>query len=242
MLIVSLVILQVIIFSALIFILRRVMSTNVVSATRHLEDMNREYLKKEEELNKRFEELKQQSQDIMNNSQEEARKIKADALKDAESVKNQIVEEARKQSDVMIQQADNARLALLGELDQKINERAVFKASDILIESLPESIRLEIHRRWVEDLIARSFQSLDMARLSPGVNEATVVAAFELNPEQRGALTARIRERLGREIQLKEKTDPGIVAGLVVTIGDLFLDGSLRFKIQEAARALRQNK
>jgi F0F1-type ATP synthase delta subunit len=77
---------------------------------------------------------------------------------------------------------------------------------------------------------------LDRLKVPEGVKEVKVVSAFELDHKQRLALTAKMKEKLGFEVKLIEEKDPSIIAGLVVSIGSLFLDGSLRFKIQEAAR------
>ena len=136
----------------------------------------------------------------------------------------------------MIRQADNARLALLAELEEKINERSVIKALQMLSVALPENIRSEIHQRWVDDLISNSFEQLDRLKVPDDVKEAKVVSAFALSQKQKLALAAKIKEKLGYEVTLTEEKDPDIIAGLVVSIGDLFLDGSLRFKIQEIAR------
>jgi F0F1-type ATP synthase delta subunit len=49
-------------------------------------------------------------------------------------------------------------------------------------------------------------------------------------------LINKLQEKLGIQINLKEEADQGLIAGLVVSIGSLSLDGSLKFKIQEEAR------
>lgn len=46
MLMISLIILQVIIFAALIFALKKILSQNVVSATQHLDEMSQTYKKR----------------------------------------------------------------------------------------------------------------------------------------------------------------------------------------------------
>ncbi len=46
MLIVSLIVLQVLIFGGLILVLRKILTQNVVLATKHLDELNQDYTKK----------------------------------------------------------------------------------------------------------------------------------------------------------------------------------------------------
>ncbi len=150
--------------------------------------------------------------------------------------KAKIIDEAHAKADEVIKQAANARLALLDELEQKISERAIVKAQELLQEVLPEDFRKEVHARWVSDIIANSFQELDRLRVPQGLSEVKVVCAFSLNDEEKSSLKLKLKEKLGFEVKLQEETDPSLICGLVVNIGSLILDGSLKFKIQGAAR------
>jgi len=58
MLIFSLIVLQIIIFTALVFFLRNTLNRNVISATSHLEQLSSEYAKKEEEVKKLYDDAK----------------------------------------------------------------------------------------------------------------------------------------------------------------------------------------
>ena len=61
MLIVSMVVMMVVIFGALILVLRKVLSQNVSLATRHLEELNDDYAKKEADLKRQLEDVRQKS-------------------------------------------------------------------------------------------------------------------------------------------------------------------------------------
>jgi F0F1-type ATP synthase membrane subunit b/b' len=220
--------------------MKRIINRDVVSATSHLDSLASEFAQKEEAIKKQYEELKRQSQEIIENAKKDAQTQKDNILKAAEEEKNKVIDQAQEKASEIIKQADNARLALLAELEEKINERAVQKAGQLLNEALPVNIRNDIHQRWVEDLISNSFQQLDRLRIPEGISEIKVVTAFALNQKQRAALLAKIKERLGYDVKLAEEINPNIIAGLVVSIGSLFLDGSLSFKIQEVARGQQQ--
>jgi F-type H+-transporting ATPase subunit b len=233
---VSMIAIIIVVFVILVAYMQKVFKGEVSSATSHLDSLASEYAKKEEAINKQFEDVKRQSQEIIENAKKDAELQKENILRQTQEEQNKMVAEAQAKAAEMIQQADNARLALLAELEEKINERSVVKALQLLCVALPENIRSEIHQRWVDDLISNSFEQLDRLKVPDDVKEAKVTSAFALNQKQKLALAAKIKEKLGYEVTLIEEKDPSIIAGLVVSIGGLFLDGSLKFKIQEAAR------
>ena len=87
MLIVSMVVMMVVIFGALILVLRKVLSQNVSLATRHLEELNDDYAKKEADLKRQLEDVRQKSEEIIRKAQEEAQQSKAQLMKEAEAQK-----------------------------------------------------------------------------------------------------------------------------------------------------------
>jgi F-type H+-transporting ATPase subunit b len=234
--IVSMVAIIVILFAGMVIFLRKFFNREVTSATSHLDTLLTETAAKEEEVKKQYEEAKRQSLEIINNAQKDAAMQKENVLKAASEEKARIIEEAQAKADEVIKQADNARLALLGELQQKINDKAIDKAQELLQGALPESFRREVHSRWVSDVIANSFQELDRLRVPEGLSEVKVVSAFNLTEEEESNLKLKLKEKLGFEIKLLKESDPSLICGLVVNIGSLILDGSLKFKIQGVAR------
>ncbi len=234
--IVSMVVIVVVSFLGMVKFLQKFFNREVTSATSHLDTLIAETEAKETEVKKQYDEAKRQSLEIISNAQKDGALQKENVLKVAAEEKAKILNEAYARADEVIKQADNARLALLAELEQKISEKAVIKAQELLQKVLPEDFRKTVHGCWVNDVITNSFQELDRLRIPQGLSEVKVIGAFSLTEEEKANLKSKIEEKLGFEIKLQEETDPGLICGLVVNIGSLILDGSLKFKIQGAAR------
>ena len=215
--------------------LRSIISKNVGSATKHLEELSQDYAKKEAEIDKQLEEIKRKSQEALALAQEQGQKQKAEIIKEAQEEKTKVLNAAQAKVDEMIQQADRASKALLAQMDKKIDESARVQALKLLQTALPESLRIEIHRQWVAVLISGNLQQIENLRVDEGIKEVLVSCAFSLTPEERNRLMEKIKEKLGREIELKEELSPELLSGLIVKIGSLVFDGSLKSRIQEAA-------
>ncbi len=235
-LVVSMVVVLVVLFLVMVTFMQKVIRGDVMSATQHLDKQAQEYAAKEKELNQKLEDIKRQGQEIVAAAQKEADAKREEAAKQAKEQQDKIIAAAHAQADEVIKQADAARLALLADMENKIDERAVDKAVELLSGALPESLRSLLHERWVAELINTSFEALDRLKVPEDISTAGVVSAFALSDDQRATLQAKLSAKIGRQIQLQESVDQRLIAGLVVAIGSLSFDGSVKFRIQEAAR------
>ena len=236
MLIVSMVVMMVVIFGGLILVLRKVLSQNVSLATRHLEELNDDYAKKEADLKRQLEDVRQKSEEIIRKAQEEAQQSKARLMKEAEAQKAKLLQETHTQAEELMQQADKSRQLLLDDIKDRIAREAVDKACELIHDTLPEQFKLKVHEHWIEELMDSGLEQLERLKIPEDVKEVKITAAFALEKNQRENLTRKLKDALNKDITLKEEIDPRVVAGFIIHIGSLVLDGSLKNKIQERAR------
>ena len=77
-----------------------------------------------------------------------------------------------------------------------------------------------------------------LAVVEEGVVEVEVVSAAELSPETEKKIAARVQEATGRRVELARRVDPSIIGGLVLRIGDVIVDGSVKARIRRLRRRL----
>ncbi|MBI5150068.1 MAG: F0F1 ATP synthase subunit delta [Candidatus Omnitrophica bacterium] len=236
MLIVSLIVIQVMIFGGLIFFMRKILTQNVTVATRHIEELSEEYAKKETEVKRQQEEVQRQSGEILTKARDEAQQERTKLLQEAQAQREKLLQETHTHSEELMQQADKSRQMLLAEINQRIAREAIDKACELIQETLPEQFKLNVHQHWIEELMESGFEQLERLNIPDSTHEVKISSAFPLDDNQRKNLTHKLKEALGREIILKEEINPRIVAGFIILIDSLVLDGSLKSKIQEKAR------
>jgi F-type H+-transporting ATPase subunit delta len=71
-----------------------------------------------------------------------------------------------------------------------------------------------------------------------GIVEAGVVSAEELDPKQQDLLREKLEGLTSKKVRLRATRDPELLGGLVVKIGDVVYDGSLRKRLDQARREL----
>ena len=236
MLMASFIIFIIVVFAGLVFMLRKIMTQNIISATQHIDELNQDYTKKDEDINRRWEEVKKQAEQIIRQAQEEGEKTKTELINGGQAEKEQILIQARAKCEEMVQQAERSCQVLLSEIEARIAKEAMNKAVGLIHDVLPGKFKQSVHNEWVDELIANGFKHLNNISIPDNISEILVVAACPLTGTQRQGLIQMLSSVLNRPVTLKEEVEPKLVAGLIITIASLVFDGTLKNKIMEKAR------
>src|SRR5881397_3534686 len=88
----------------------------------------------------------------------------------------------------------------------------------------------ERHRMPVLFRIRREFDSMwaDENRLLPVVIETAV----EIDEKTAKEIGKKIEEQTGRKVELSTKVDPDVIGGLVMRVGNMVMDGSIRARLE----------
>ena len=96
----------------------------------------------------------------------------------------------------------------------------------------------ERHRMPVLFRIRRQFNALwakENRRLG-----VTVTSAVELDPEIAERIGSEIEEQTGNTVELERRVDPDILGGLVVQVGNMVLDTSIRGRLEKLRKSVAQ--
>ena len=78
----------------------------------------------------------------------------------------------------------------------------------------------------IDKLVARAASSKDLA-------VAEVRSAVALTDDQQNRLRAALANATGKQVNLKVIVDPSVLGGLVATVGDTVIDGSVRTRVDQ---------
>ena len=233
MLWIYLIVLQILFFVGLLYFLRSILSRKISKATWDLEELSRDYVAKKEEADKLIEKAQRESKMVGARVKQEAEQAKEKIIQEAQDQREQVLKEANKKGMEITRKAERNVEYLRGELDQKIDERAREKVMALLLQSVPETFFKEVHQGMMAGLDQGEFE-LKHLKLAEDVKDAGVVCAFALTDKQKDELKQKLKKRIGSDVALKEKIDPGLIAGFMITIGSVVIDGSLKYKMEKA--------
>jgi len=74
---------------------------------------------------------------------------------------------------------------------------------------------------------------VQMSAEEAGSVVAEVRSAVELTDDQRQRLAAAVQQATGKQVEVKVIVDPEVLGGLVTTVGDTVIDGSVRTRLEQ---------
>jgi F-type H+-transporting ATPase subunit delta len=123
----------------------------------------------------------------------------------------------------------------LGEKREGL-ERAISGAEPELINFL--ELLIDKHRMPVIFRLRTRFDELWAEENK--LLEVTLTSAVELDPEIVNRVSDEIERQTGRKIELESAVDEGILGGLVLRVGNMVLDASLRNKLEKLRKQVAQ--
>ncbi|HLI15448.1 MAG TPA: ATP synthase F1 subunit delta [Acidimicrobiales bacterium] len=113
--------------------------------------------------------------------------------------------------------------------------RAAVVADLLSGRARPATVRLVsyvLRAGRVRDLVGTIEWLVELAALERGRRLAEVRAAVELERAEADRLAAALARLVGREVELRVVVDPSLVGGMLVRVGDLVIDGTLRQRFE----------
>ena len=98
------------------------------------------------------------------------------------------------------------------------------------------TVLLDKGRIGVLGEVADGFESL--AAAAAKVVDVELTTAVPVEPAVEERIVARIERSTGMKARLRKHVDPAILGGLVLRIGDVIIDGSLRSRIRQLGKRL----
>ena len=99
-------------------------------------------------------------------------------------------------------------------------------------------IRLLAENDRLVTLPTINLQFATLKQEAEGKIEVTVRSARELSAEQQDKIASSMAKRLGKEVSITTEIDASLIAGAIVSAGDLVIDGSASGQMQKLTIAL----
>jgi F-type H+-transporting ATPase subunit b len=190
-------------------------------AAREAETLRREYEEKRENIDAEFAALKNEARIVIDQSRQQMLK---EAYGEIETMRT------RAKAEIEQQRAEALRLhrGKIGELVATLIQRMM---RDIL--------NPEIHQAYLNAFVDQLRAVQLNGRVSADDEEAVtaeLITAVPLVETERTRIAATLEATAARPVDLTHRADPDLVAGAMVRLGDVLIDGSLQGQIQQLRR------
>jgi len=237
----QLVVLQVLTFAGLLVALRLLFTRQLNTALQRLQALQEEALVKESQLKDELHRAQQERAAEVERGREEGRLLVEAARQDAETSRANAETQAKQEAEKILARGKAELEKIRTNLSSAIETDATALSTEMIRHVLTHANKVEFQHHVLDELIGE-ISALGTDRFSDSATQAVVTSACALTADERSALRRALSEKLGAEVTLEERLDPELITGLVIHIGSLVIDGSLRNRLRKAAQFLRNNK
>lgn len=235
MLTVQFIVLQIIVFSAVVYFLKRILSGDTESAVKRLGLVYEDLLRKQKDLTEKLEAAETEYQAKKEESATIADKLASQALEEAHNKEAEILKKARAEAEDILAKAHNSKAAFVKEMEIAASKKVVDFTADLLKRVYEEKLKALIHGEFIASFIAQ-MKTSDLGTMDLKGQHPTIRTAYALKKEEKDALRQVLADKLALpDLQVEEAVDEKLVAGVAVQVGTLMLNGSFANSIEEAA-------
>jgi len=237
---IQLLVIQVITFIVLIVVLRIAFYKQLNSALTRLKKLHEENLAREEELKKEVEKIKLERESELKRAKEEAERLVKEAKAKSEKIGADIQEAAKLQAQRTELESKLGMERLGKELMTQYQDHAIDLSIEILKSAFTGQGQEALQNQLISELIDE-IKNIDHGKFTVKTKEVKISSAYPLASNGKKELAHVLSEKVGVAVELHESQDPDIIAGLIIQIGPLTIDGSLKNKLKKIVPYLRSN-
>ena len=93
----------------------------------------------------------------------------------------------------------------------------------------------------VRDLVGTFDWLVQLTAEERGRRVAQVRSAVDLDDAERERLAVALRHLVGREVEVRVTVDPTVIGGVLIAVGDLVIDGTVRLRVERLRDALAES-
>lgn len=229
------IILQVVVFSAVIYFLKKILYGDTESAIKRLGIVYEDLVKKQKDLTEKLDAAEKDLQAKKEEAAAVADKLSAKALEDARKKEDEMLKKARSEAEEILAKSHASRDQFMHELEIEANKKMINFVADILKNAIDRQTRELIQAQFVKNFIEQAKRS-DLASVDSAGKTFVIRSAVPLGKDEKDGILRVLSEKMGStDLKIEEALDEKLIAGVVLQIGTLILDGSYATAIREAA-------
>lgn len=239
--VIKLVLFQIAIFAVLIVILRVLFYKQLSFSAKRLQVIQEESLAKEAQLKREVEQSRTEYAAIIEKGEQEAKVIMEIAKKEGQSLIQRMVEETRLKNEKMMEEATHECRNMYDNFHSHMESISLNLAVEIFKHLYSDRGRGDLHRQFIAEVID-DIAKIEREKITVAKPVVKVVSSVALDESSAGRLKDILSRKLETDVTLDKNVDSQIVCGLIVSIGEFVIDGSLRNKLQKVVEQIKKQK
>jgi F-type H+-transporting ATPase subunit b len=234
MLLFQFLILQIIVFGAVLFLLKKILSGDTESAVTRLNRVYQELLKKQEELTQKIQAAEKEYAQKKEESIQIKNKMMSEVVEESRQKKDEMMKAAKAEADELIEKARAATEKNYHEIEKEVGAKTIDYAADIIHLVFTQGMIDALHREMVNEFIAGG-EKFDLTTVGSQLDQLIIRTALPLTEDEKNKISTLVLTKLKRPLKIEETVDKVLIAGMLLQFGTLILDGSIFNALKEAS-------
>jgi F0F1-type ATP synthase delta subunit len=237
---VPIIVAHIVVLAIIIIVIKKLLLNDTMRAVNRVRQVEAEIRKKEDRIRKDIEEQEKEFTRRKAQAEEELQQQQDEAKQEAARLRDQTTAEARKEGERIIEQAKKNEEKMKAQIAQEMEEKAVDYGGQIFQLVFSEQMTESLDKQFIGELLD-ALEEVDAAAITVDASSAEFTAAHPIDPEQKQRLESLLSQKFGVDMKVEEKVDASLVAGLILKLGSLEIDGSLVNRFREAAEEVKKS-
>ncbi len=208
-------------------------------AVRRVRQVEDDVRKKEQDIRREIDEHERDFAEKKAEAERQSQAYRDEARREAAHLKEKAIAEAKKESQKIIEQAHKSEQKLRDQIAREMEDKAVEYGGRIFKLVFSDLLTSELNGQFNSELID-ALNELEKGSITVDSREAKVTVSHTMDEPQRQRLESVLREKFHKDAVVDEQVDESLLAGLVLKMGSLEIDGSLRNRYQEAVQEVKK--
>lgn len=228
----QLVLIQLVTFVAIVLVLRKLLYAETAQQTERLRALKDQNSQKERELADKIKSAEAAYRQKVSQADEEIKGKKAAAETEIAEMQRGAVAKAKEEADRIVHAAVNARDKMRDEVANEMRNKIPSLATQIFRDFLSPKVKEMTHRELVKEVIDE-VKKYDKAGFKVKAKKGELISALPLAGPEKSQLISIVLKRLGHKVPIEAKEDKTLVAGVVIKLDTLIIDGSLENRLRQ---------
>jgi len=238
MLVFGFVIAQVIIFSVIIVVLKRLIFQDTTSAINRINKLDTITREKEKLLSAKLDETEKYLESRKKELADEETRLKKEAQRAATQLQEDIIKTARSEAEDIIKKAQASREKIKVEAQIEAEGKMIEMCREILGKVFTTTVQTQLNEQLVQEFLA-DLEQADLGRVGSDVAKVQLVTGRSLTEETKKIIKKILDNKLGRPVELEFAEDHALLGGVTMKFGTMVIDGSLAEHLKEVSTQMK---
>jgi len=223
----------------LVVFIRMIIIGHARKATKQVKHVESEVRKKEEDIKREISEHEKDFNEKKAESDRQLQMQRDESKREAARLKEQSVAEAKKESHKIIEQAHKNEQKIRDQIARQMEEKTVEYGGQVFKLVFSDLMTGAINEQFIKELID-ALDEIEKGSIVVDSPEASVVTSHPMEDAQKKRLESVLRDKFNADATISETTDETLLGGLILKMGSLEIDGSLKNRYKEAVEEVKK--